>query len=117
MVYSTVDGASIMQYFKTPTGQIRAIDQGQKHLIAADWFEMTEAEVQAVFNPPKSLADLAGDQRLSLEVSRMAAETVGVTHSGIRYAGDPSNRQALREALDLAAETGQTTFASWKDSD
>lgn len=67
--------------------------------------------------PPILIKDLATRKRDALEAGRKMAEKVGVTLGGIRYAGDPSNRQALMEALDLADTTGQTTFASWKDSD
>lgn len=67
--------------------------------------------------PATPLADLAARKRDALESGRKAAEQAGITYSGIRYAGDPSNRQALMEALDLADTTGQTVFASWKDSD
>lgn len=72
---------------------------------------------QAFSKPLEPLADIAARQRNALEAGRKAAEQAGITYNGIRYAGDPSNRQALMEALDLADTTGQTTFASWKDSD
>jgi len=52
-----------------------------------------------------------------IKAQRKAAEAVGVVHNGIRYHGDPSNRQALSEALQAAADGGMTTFAAWKDSD
>lgn len=52
-----------------------------------------------------------------LEPQRKAAEAEGVTINGVRYAGDPSNRQALGEALEYAASAGITTFSGWKDSD
>ena len=63
------------------------------------------------------LADVAVRKRTNLENGRKAAESAGITLNSLRYAGDPSNRQALMEALDLADSTGQTTFATWKDSD
>ncbi|WP_287163799.1 DUF4376 domain-containing protein [Halomonas sp.] len=72
---------------------------------------------QAFSRPLESLTDIATRKREALEVGRKASEQAGITYNGIRYAGDPSNRQALMEALDLADTTGQTTFASWKDSD
>lgn len=67
--------------------------------------------------PPDPLEDIAERKRSDLETGRMAAEATGVTLGGIRYAGDPSNRNALREALDLVDVTGQAEFAIWKDSD
>lgn len=52
-----------------------------------------------------------------IKAQRKAAESIGVVHNGIRYHGDPSNRQALSEALQAAADGGMTAFADWKDSD
>lgn len=56
------------------------------------------------------LAALIGPQR-------KAAEAEGVIINGIRYAGDPSNRQALGEALEYASVSDVTVFSGWKDSD
>ncbi|WP_081945869.1 DUF4376 domain-containing protein [Halomonas salina] len=72
---------------------------------------------EAYSKPLEPLADIAVRKRDALESGRKAAEQAGIIYNGIRYAGDPSNRQALMEALDLADTTGQTVFASWKDSD
>jgi len=52
-----------------------------------------------------------------IEPQRKAAEAQGVTINGIRYAGDPDNRQALNESLQFAAAANMATFAGWKDSD
>jgi len=65
----------------------------------------------------RPLSDVKAAKRAEIEAARKAAEHEGVTIEGVRYAGDPSNRQALSEALDLAAITDQTNFSSWKDSD
>ena len=67
--------------------------------------------------PLVPLDDIAAKKRGLLEGSRKLAESEGVDYKGVRYAGDPGNRQALMEALDLAEATGQTLFSSWKDSD
>ncbi|QSR34752.1 hypothetical protein CFI10_07040 [Marinobacterium iners] len=53
----------------------------------------------------------------TLEEARKAAEDQGVTINGIRHSGAASNRQALNEALQAAAEFELAEFASWKDSD
>ncbi|MGQ7247611.1 DUF4376 domain-containing protein [Halomonas sp. V046] len=70
---------------------------------------------------PKSAADRLSDAQASklatIEQSRKDAEAYGVNLNGIRYAGDPSNRQALSEVLDLAEATGMTIISAWKDSD
>lgn len=67
--------------------------------------------------PPPPVDVVAARKRVVIEDGRKTSEHAGVVFNNVRYAGDPSNRQALREALDLAEETGITTFPSWKDSD
>ena len=52
-----------------------------------------------------------------LTAARKEQELQGVTINGIRYAGDPSNRQALQEAIAFMEDAGLTEFESWKDSD
>ncbi|AGH31834.1 hypothetical protein SLPG_00040 [Salicola phage CGphi29] len=55
--------------------------------------------------------------RARIEAERYEAENQGVTVNGIRYGGSESNRQALREAVELADDEGFTEFGAWKDSD
>jgi len=58
------------------------------------------------------------DQLLrQLTQERKEQEQQGVTINGIRYAGDPGNRQTLREAIAFMEDAGLTEFPSWKDSD
>ena len=58
------------------------------------------------------------EQLLSqLTAARKEQERQGVVINGIRYAGDPGNRQALQEAIAFMDDAGQTEFESWKDSD
>ena len=58
------------------------------------------------------------DQLLQqLTQARKDQERQGVTINGIRYAGDPSNRQALQEAIAFMEDAGLTKFPKWKDSD
>jgi len=52
-----------------------------------------------------------------LTQQRKAQECQGVTINGIRYAGDPGNRQTLQEAITYIEDTGLAEFPSWKDSD
>jgi hypothetical protein len=67
--------------------------------------------------PEENLSGLAARKRFSIETARKDAESEGVAVHGIRYAGDPGNRQAIMEVLDLVTATGQESIASWKDSD
>jgi len=58
------------------------------------------------------------DQLLQqLTQARKEQEHQGVTINGIRYAGDPGNRQALQEAITYIEDAGLTEFPTWKDSD
>jgi hypothetical protein len=58
------------------------------------------------------------DQLLQqLTQARKEQETQGVTINGIRYAGNPGNRQALQEAIAFMDDAGLTEFEGWKDSD
>jgi hypothetical protein len=52
-----------------------------------------------------------------LTAARKEQERQGVVINGIRYAGDPGNRQALQEAISFMDDAGLTEFESWKDSD
>jgi hypothetical protein len=52
-----------------------------------------------------------------IKAGRKAAEEVGVTLTGVRYAGSPEDRQALSEAIAFATDAGVTAFPAWKDSD
>jgi hypothetical protein len=52
-----------------------------------------------------------------LSAARKAQERQGVTLNGIRYAGDPGNRQALQEAIAFMDNAGLTEFSNWKCSD
>jgi len=52
-----------------------------------------------------------------LTQARKEQEQQGVVINGIRYAGDPGNRQALQEAIAFMDDAGLTEFESWKDSD
>ena len=52
-----------------------------------------------------------------LTAARKEQERQGVVINGIRYAGDPGNRQALQEAIEFMNDAGLTEFPAWKDSD
>jgi len=52
-----------------------------------------------------------------LTQARKSQERQGVTINGIRYAGDPGNRQTLQEAIAYIEDAGLTEFPTWKDSD
>lgn len=55
--------------------------------------------------------------KTAIESQRKTAEAEGVVINDVRYSGDPSNRQALLEVVQLAREASIESFESWKDSD
>jgi len=58
------------------------------------------------------------DQLLQqLTQARKDQERQGVTINGIRYGGEPENRQALQEAIAFMDDVGLTQFPRFKDSD
>ena len=77
----------------------------------------TESEDTAFYDAAKLLRYQQDQAEPAIKAQRKAAEALGVVSSGIRYAGDPSNRQALSEALMAAEDGGMPTFDTWKDSD
>ena len=52
-----------------------------------------------------------------LTQARKEQERQGVTINDVRYAGDPGNRQALKEAIEFMEDAGLTEFQKWKCSD
>jgi len=70
----------------------------------------------AVNSDLKLLTEMAG-LAADLLNQRKLQEAHGVTINGIRYAGDPGNRQAIAESIDFMTDAGSTEFPVWKDSD
>jgi len=92
--------------------------EGSAALIALGDAAMAEAMAQHTAPPPEpTLADVKAERIADMEDARKAAGAEGVTVNGIRYAGDPSNRQALREAIEYADAEPLDVFPSWKTSD
>ena len=80
-----------------------------------DLTERTEAEFNSFLAAQKVPTT---DQLLQqLTQARIEQVTQGITVNGIRYAGDPGNRQALQEAIEFMNDAGLTEFPAWKDSD
>ena len=100
------------KYYKNAEGQL-FVDP-----ILANHVGLTEI-TKAQFD--KTLADKnkpTTDQLLQrLTQSRKEQERQGVTINGIRYGGEPENRQALQEAISFMEDAGLTQFPSFKDSD
>ena len=77
---------------------------------AADLLALNEAAALAsIPTTAQLIAQLTAERKLQ--------EYQGVTVNDIRYAGDPSNRQAIAEAMQFMADAEATEFPVWKDSD
>jgi hypothetical protein len=77
------------------------------------------AAKRLALNEAAALASIPTTAQLiaQLTAERKEQEHQGVTINGIRYAGDPGNRQAIAEAMQFMADAGATEFPAWKDSD
>jgi len=77
------------------------------------------AAARLALNEAAALASIPTTAQLiaQLTAERQAQEAQGVTINGIRYAGDPGNRQAISEAMQFMADAVETEFPVWKDSD
>jgi hypothetical protein len=103
-----------MKHYKDPeTNEIYAYesDGSQDEFIKEGLVPISDEEL-AILRAPTT------DQLLQqLTQARKEQEQQGVVINGIRYAGDPGNRQALQEAIAFMDNAGLTEFESWKDSD
>jgi hypothetical protein len=100
------------KYYKNAEGQL-FVDP-----IVANHFGLTEITQEQFNQIIAERSKPTTDQLLQqLTQERKAQERQGVTINGIRYAGDPGNRQALQEAIALMEDAGLTEFPSFKDSD
>jgi len=90
-----------MKYYKTPSGDVRAIEKGQESLIETTWVQMTNAEVDAVVNPP-----LTPEQQQQSENERHRAYLAETDWYVVRFAETgtpiPDDIRARREAARAA---------------
>ena len=109
VVYSTSDKSviEIAENDDTPAGYTDAEPGPWEYWDGAKWSVNSDLKL---LSEKASMIDEILNQRKSQEVQ-------GVTINGIRYAGDPSNRQAIAESIDFMTDAGANEFISWKDSD
>ena len=102
-----------MKHYKDEENNIFAYesDGSQDEFIKEDLVPISDEDL-AILRAPT-----AGQLLSQLTAARKEQERQGVTINGIRYAGDPSNRQALQEAIAFMEDAGLTKFPKWKDSD
>ena len=102
-----------MKHYKDEKNNIFAYesDGSQDAFIKEGLVPISDEDLAAMIAPTT-------EQLLSqLSAARKEQERQGVTINGIRYAGDPGNRQTLQEAITYIEDAGLAEFPSWKDSD
>ena len=102
-----------MKHYKDEKNNIFAYesDGSQDAFIKEGLVPISDEDLAAMIAPTT-------EQLLSqLTAARKEQEQQGVVINGIRYAGDPGNRQTLQEAITYIEDAGLTEFPTWKDSD
>jgi hypothetical protein len=102
-----------MKHYKNEKNNIFAYesDGSQDAFIKEGLVPISDEDLAAMIAPTT-------EQLLSqLTAARKEQEQQGVDINGIRYAGDPGNRQALQEAIEFMNDAGLTEFPKWKCSD
>ena len=93
------------RYYENTEGELFVDPIVKNH---AGLTKITEAEFNAKLVERKKPTT---DQLLQqLTQARKEQERQGVVINGIRYAGDPGNRQALQEAIEFMNDAGLTEF-------
>jgi len=112
--------------FDGESAEVEYTDKRPNEVIdAATFYARYQSDIDAhaaerlALDDAAALASIPTTAKLlsQLSAGRKAQEQQGVTLNGIRYAGDPGNRQALQEAIAFMEDAGLTEFPSFKDSD
>ena len=101
--------------YEQDSDTIRAHHASQGEMLVFLDYRLT-ADENGEYGSPSG-AEVKKQLMSDLSAERKAQELQGVTINGIRYAGDPGNRQALQEAIAFMHDAGLTEFPAWKDSD
>jgi len=104
-----------MKYFKDNNNNVYAYDDEQIEMgLSDDKTPMTDAEVEAHLNPPKSTEQLIAEAKAQ-KAEALANITV-TTRSGKVFDGDESARNNMLSAIAVADFLGKTE-ADWKLAD
>ena len=101
--------------YEQDSDAIRAHHASQGEMLVFLDYRLT-ADENGEYGSPSG-AEVKKQLMSDLSAERKAQELQGVTINGIRYAGDPGNRQTLQEAIAFMEDAGLTEFAIWKNSD
>ena len=101
--------------YEQDSDAIRAHHASQGETLVFLDYRLTAAE-DGDYGVP-SVAEISQALISQLTAARKEQEQQGVVINGIRYAGDPGNRQSLQEAIAFMENASLTEFPTWKDSD
>ena len=101
--------------YEQDSDAIRAHHASQGETLVFLDYRLTADENGAYGSP--SGAEVKKQLMSDLSAERKEQERQGIVINGIRYAGEPGNRQTLQEAITYIEDAGLAEFPSWKDSD
>jgi len=101
--------------YEQDSDAIRAHHASQGETLVFLDYRLTAAE-DGDYGVP-SVGEISQALISQLTAARKEQEQQGVVINGIRYAGDPGNRQSLQEAIAFMENASLTEFPTWKDSD
>jgi len=101
--------------YEQDSDAIRAHHASQGETLVFLEYRLTAAEDRDYGVP--SVGEIRQALITQLTAARKEQERQGVVINGIRYAGDPGNRQTLQEAITYIEDAGLTEFQGFKDSD
>lgn len=100
-----------MKFYKTPTDEVIAIEQGQEFLVKSDWVLMNDAEVELFKNPSKTQGQIDAEIKQAKE-DALNSITV-TTASGKVFDGRDKDRARMNEAITASTILGLAE-AQWK---
>jgi len=112
------------KHFKNDSGIVYAVDVGQEHIIKAGWVELTNEELDAHINPPKSAEQLISEYEAAIEIHInvvSASKGYNTIDSIAKYLGSDNVFKA--ECVALSAWVAdvwvsvQSTLNSWQNGD
>lgn len=109
-----------MKYYKTSESKVIAIgeegeiDGDQSSLVQSDWRLMTDKEVEAHINPPKTSEQLEVERKA--EIERQLAVLTVTSSKGNVFDANIQARQNMADAI-LASDTLGITQTVWRMAD
>ena len=103
-----------MKHYKTQANEIMAIEKGQEFLVQDDWVLLTDEELYAELNPPKTEEQLQAELKQAKELAKKSL--VVTIQSGKTFDGNEPARNNMLSAL-TASKIMNTESTYWKLAD